>query len=177
LPKIAENPDLVYALGYQLQHKKTGEYIPWDDVDFDRVINLNLKNYQIRQKPGRYNALGLARISIKNPHAIFMHGTPDTYLFNRASRSLSSGCVRLQDPLKMSKFVLENKENYDEQKIEDLYHLKKEKFGKTKYISIKEELLVHLTYLTAWIDETGATHFAPDIYDRDAKLMDAYNKL
>lgn len=173
LPKIVNNPDIVYALGYQLQNKRTGEIISWDSVDFDRLMDLNISNYQIRQKPGRANALGLARISIENPHAIFMHGTPDTQLFDRANRSFSSGCIRLQDPLKMAKFVLKDEENYSESKVESLYSLNGQKFGDTKFLSVKKKLPVHITYLTAWADENGNTHFAPDIYGRDKKLLSA----
>lgn len=171
LPKITRNPDVVYALGYELQNKRTGEIIPWDTVDYDRLIDLNIRNYQIRQKPGRHNALGLARISIENPHAIFMHGTPNQGLFDRASRSFSSGCVRLQDPLKMAKFVLQDEVNYDEAKIERLYNAKGKVFGKSTFLNIRHKIPVHLTYLTAWADGNANTHFAPDIYGRDKKLL------
>ena len=99
-----------------------------------------------------------------------MHGTPDTQLFDRANRSFSSGCIRLQDPLKMAKFVLKDEENYSESKVENLYSLNGQKFGDTKFLSVKEKLPVHITYLTAWADENGNTHFAPDIYGRDKKL-------
>ena len=32
---------------------------------------------------------------------------------------------------------------------------------------------MHVTYLTAWVDEDGTAHFRDDIYGRDARLAAA----
>ncbi len=84
IPKIKNNPSVVHKLGYQAINKNTGKVIPWSSISLE---SLNTKTYIFRQKPGVNNALGLARFSIENDYAIFMHGTPSMRLFNEDDRA------------------------------------------------------------------------------------------
>ena len=40
--------------------------------------------------------------------------------------------------------------------------------GKTKYINIRNPIPIYITYITAWVDQDGFTHFREDIYQRDS---------
>lgn len=177
IPKIQENPDIIDRLGYEIQYTGGGrvETIPWDDVDIDDLHETDLSQYRFRQKPGHANALGLARFSIRNRYAIFMHGTPSQYLFDRNARALSSGCVRLQDPFKMASFLLKDHTKVTQEELSELYHLEKGEEADTTYIKLMEEVPVYLTYSTSWVDEQGHMHFSNDIYDRNAALLKALN--
>ena len=42
---------------------------------------------------------------------------------------------------------------------------------KTEIHKLRKPVPVHLVYMTAWIDEDGATRFGDDIYNRDEKLI------
>ncbi len=176
IPKIQKNPGVIDALGYQLQSKATGEIVPWSDINIESLDKINLANYQFRQKPGNKNALGLARFSIENNYAIFMHGTPSQNLFNEDDRTYSSGCIRLEDPLTMANFLL-NDEGMSKSEVETLYMLEDGEHPDTTYLDLKEDVPVHLLYMTAWIDNGGHLHFADDVYGRDKKLKQALKRL
>lgn len=169
IDKIQSDPDIVYRAGYQVQDKRTGEIIPWQDINIEYLHEIDLGGYQFRQRPGRGNALGLARFSIENSDAIYMHGTPSNHLFEEDQRTFSSGCIRVEDPLRMAKFLLENSE-IDESRLEELYYLDEEESPETTYLKLGNSVPVYITYATAWMDGQGFLHFSDDIYGRDEKL-------
>ena len=41
----------------------------------------------------------------------------------------------------------------------------------TQTVRLKENLPVHLTYQSSWVDNSGKTHFRQDIYDHDAHAL------
>ena len=169
IEKIQNDPSVIDKLGYQVQKKSNGEIIPWSKINIENLDKIDLDSYQFRQKPGEENALGLARFSIENDYAIFMHGTPKTHLFDEGNRTFSSGCIRVEDPLQMSKFLLEE-EGISHSKIEDLYYVKPGEDADTDIVDIKRDIPVYLTYMTAWVDQQNGIHFTDDIYGRDQKL-------
>lgn len=177
IEKIQKNPAVISSLGYQLQYTGDGgaKTVPWESVTLASLSDLDLSQYRFRQKPGKYNALGLARFSIENDYAIFMHGTPSGGLFGQDSRTFSSGCIRVKDPLKMAKFLLKDQKDYDEAKLEDLYYLNENEHPDTTYLKLEKDIPVYLTYSTAWVDDTGNIHFSNDVYGRDDKLKSVWN--
>lgn len=177
IKKIQNNPSVISSLGYQLQYTGDGgaKTVPWENVTLASLDNLDLSQYRFRQKPGKYNALGLARFSIENDYSIFMHGTPSGGLFSEDSRTFSSGCIRVKDPLQMAKFLLKDESDYSESHIEDLYYLDDGEHPDTTYIDLSEDVPVYLTYSTAWVDDSGNVHFSDDVYGRDEKLRQVWN--
>ncbi len=176
IPKIQKNPKVIHKLGYQVQDKRTGQFIPWENVNIEYLHEIDLKQYQFRQKPGVRNALGLARFSIDNNYAIFMHGTPSQALFEDDERDHSSGCIRLENPLVMAHFLL-NDQGMSKNELEDLYLLNEGEFPDTTYVDLSEDVPVHLMYMTAWVDQEGHVHFSEDVYGRDTKLKRALERL
>jgi len=63
---------------------------------------------KLRQGPGKWNALGRFKFSFNNDDDIFLHDTLQTSGFSATNRSLSHGCVRLQNPGELASFVLPN---------------------------------------------------------------------
>jgi len=61
---------------------------------------------RIRQKPGKENFMGILKFPFPNPEDIFLHDTPAKELFNKASRNLSNGCVRLEDAPRFGRWLL-----------------------------------------------------------------------
>jgi murein L,D-transpeptidase YcbB/YkuD len=64
--------------------------------------------YAIRQKPGPKNSLGLVKFLFPNEYDVYMHSTPELFLFNLSRRDKSHGCVRLQHADQMAQWVLGN---------------------------------------------------------------------
>jgi len=88
-------------------------------------------------------------------------------------RALSSGCIRVQRPLELAIYILEDLENkrYTHERLDSVITT-----HKTRWEVLKNKIPVHITYLTAFEDTTGRhIQFTRDIYRRDDKLMTLLN--
>ena len=135
--------------------------IDWDDVDTADMP------YRIRQKPGPTNALGRVKFMFPNRFNIYLHDTPSRKLFDRERRTLSHGCVRVEDPLQLAAFVLDGQDGWDESKIEAA--MDRSAKG-NRMVSLEEPLPVYLLYLTAFVRD-GQVHFRNDPYGKDRRAM------
>ena len=143
-----------------------GRVVKPSDVNWSAV---NPSNYALRQKPGGRNALGRVKFLFPNKHAIYLHDTPSKGLFNRDNRALSSGCIRLQDPMEFAEILLQGTE-WTPEKIKTASHQSKE-----RWVNPPEETPIYLVYWTLWADLHGQIHTSPDIYGLDNTLLNQYN--
>jgi L,D-transpeptidase YcbB len=125
--------------------------------------------YQLRQRPGTNNALGRVKFMFPNPHNVYLHDSPAHSLFGRSVRAFSHGCIRLSRPLDLAEQVLRvgGVKGWTKERIDDVVAS-----AKTTVVNLREPLPVHITYLTAWVDD-GVANFRQDIYGHDAKLLAA----
>lgn len=137
------------------------------------LINNDMEwnNGKIRQKPGNNNALGLIKFLFPNRFNIYMHDTPNKYLFNQNTRSFSHGCIRLEDALKMAVYLLKNYPEWDSLKLTQTM-----KTGKEKRIGLNPKIPIFIVYKTAWVDENGKLNFRNDIYHKDNDLNKSLSK-
>ncbi|WP_313806467.1 murein L,D-transpeptidase [Flavobacterium sp.] len=127
-------------------------------------------NYRYVQKPGSNNSLGLVKFNFPNGHLVYLHDTNHRELFALNGRALSSGCVRVENPLDLAYYILETDENIMNQKrVEKILESKK-----TSGIPLKKPIFVHQWYWTSWMDKNGLLEFRNDIYNLDFEL---YEKL
>ena len=125
--------------------------------------------YVLRQDPGPENALGPVKFDFANDYAVYIHGTPVKSLFNLSSRALSSGCVRMEQPVDLAAYLLRKDPNWTRSRIDEVVR------KATSISAAVEALPVMLTYQTAWVDAEGVVQFRPDIYglDGDASSLSA----
>jgi len=121
---------------------------------------------RIRQRPGPKNALGDIKFVFPNSSNIYLHHTPSVSLFERERRDFSHGCIRVEKPVELAKFVLKDMPEWTEERILDA-------MGKEKSSTLKlaEPVPVLITYGTTLVRE-GRIHFFDDIYGHD-RLLDA----
>ncbi len=169
LPIIRKNP-----LYLTQQHIKVFENWGEDAPEINPAIinwysvNANYFPYRLRQDPGPLNALGRIKFMFPNKFSVYLHDTPQRSLFKRASRDFSSGCIRIEKPVELAKYLLQNDTQWPNQKIMETIES-----GVTTVVRIKDPIPVHLLYWTAWVADTGTIHFGNDIYDRDPPLSRA----
>ena len=151
------------------------EYLPALAEDPTVLDRYGLKIYQdpdgtvhIYQPPGAGNALGRIRFNFPNKFLVYQHDTPDKYLFKRAKRAYSHGCMRVQNPLEYATKLLSievPQDHYTPAKLEGMY-------GDNEInINFPEPIPVHLTYQTAFVDQDGKLQFRDDVYGRDARMI------
>jgi len=131
------------------------------------------QRYNVRQKPGPKNSLGLVKFLFPNEYDVYMHSTPELNLFNLTRRDRSHGCVRLQHADQMAVWVLKDQGgDWDADKVSEAMN----GHDDNRTINLKTTLPVVLTYLTANADEDGSVHFFDDIYGYDKELEAALAK-
>jgi murein L,D-transpeptidase YcbB/YkuD len=126
--------------------------------------------YTLRQEPGPGNALGRIKFIFPNKHFVFLHDTPSRGLFDRAERTFSSGCIRVENPFELAELLVEDQPQWDRAALDQVIESRQ-----TRRIHLQERLPVLILYLTANVDEDDRIRFYKDVYDRDAKLLEALN--
>src|SRR5262249_53695249 len=119
--------------------------------------------YTLRQQPGPKNALGRVKFMFPNPHVVYLHDTPSQDLFDRAVRTFSSGCIRVERPLELAARLLDDQPRWTPAAIQAAVDA-----GRTTTVSLTRHLPVLLLYFTVSIDDAGTIRFSDDVYDRDA---------
>jgi murein L,D-transpeptidase YcbB/YkuD len=121
----------------------------------------------IRQKPRGNNALGHVKFIFPNSYNIYLHDTPSKGLFNRANRAFSHGCIRVAQPKKLAKYLLQDQTEWTDQRIDEAMNAAEE-----KWVTLKEPVPVFISYFTAWVDNDGLLNFRNDIYGHDKKMAE-----
>ncbi|MEZ5804765.1 MAG: L,D-transpeptidase family protein [Rhizobiaceae bacterium] len=118
--------------------------------------------FRFRQDPGKINAMASVKINFPNPHATYMHDTPQQSLFDKLMRFDSSGCVRVQNVRDLVTWLMKNTPGWDRQRFEATI-----KSGENTPVAIADPVPVYFTYISAWSTGDGVVHFRDDIYGRD----------
>jgi murein L,D-transpeptidase YcbB/YkuD len=103
IPKMRKQPNYLARARIRILDGKGQEINPGS-------INWNsdkATNFTLRQDSGVGNSLGLIRIAMPNPDAVYMHDTPSRNLFANDYRFLSHGCVRVQGVYDLAAWLLQ----------------------------------------------------------------------
>lgn len=160
-PKAAKDAEYLVRNKIEIIKGK-GEVVDPDDIDWETMTAAEFP-YRFRQETGGDNSLGLLKVEIKNPLAIYLHDTNARYLFASDKRWRSHGCVRVQRPTELANFMageqlLEN----DSLAEPDTVSLP------PKWHKLKKRIPVFLLYLGADCNEKGDLLYFEDVYKRDA---------
>lgn len=145
-------PGIQHAVVYLDGEAVEPATVDWSVVTPGRV--------RIVQQPGDHNALGRFRFNLTNPENIYLHGTNEPKLFDRELRTISSGCVRLQDARLMAETLLAP-QGVTPDRIQRMLSR-----GEPQWVKLEKPLPVRFTYWMATIDGSGTIRLHPDVYDR-----------
>lgn len=104
LPKILKNKHYFEDNQFQVLNAKN-ELIDPASVNWKSLGPKNFP-YTLRQSTGCDNSLGLMKLQFQNPYTIFLHDSPEKKLFQASQRYFSHGCVRLEKPLELGRWLL-----------------------------------------------------------------------
>ena len=133
-------------------------------VDPSSIDLSDPRKYRFRQKPGSTNSLGLVKFMFPNQFNVYLHDTPANSLFARASRSYSHGCVRLEQPVALARYVLRDQPEWTEDEIRRAMEA-----GEEKHVKLKRPIPVYLGYWTARVSSDGQLQFRKDVYGIDVR--------
>jgi murein L,D-transpeptidase YcbB/YkuD len=132
--------------------------------DFGRLWQQGEVEASLRQLPGPWNPMGEVKFLMPNPWSIYLHDTPHKELFSRTQRAFSSGCIRLSQPQKLAKWLLD-RESWDPAEFENLVAS-----NNSRMVRLAKPVELSIGYWTAWVDDAGQLNFRDDIYGRDRQL-------
>jgi murein L,D-transpeptidase YcbB/YkuD len=121
--------------------------------------------YRFRQKPGTSNSLGLVKFMFPNQFNVYLHDTPADSLFERATRSFSHGCVRVEDPVALAHYLLRDQPEWTAERIGEAMHA-----GEERNVKLKTPVPVYLGYWTARVRPDQTVQFRDDVYRIDRRL-------
>lgn len=164
-PAMLKNPNYLERNNMEIVTKeKNPKPIPISSIDWASVTEKNFP-YMVRQKPGPKNSLGSIKFLFPNEHAVYLHDTPADALFSQRERGFSHGCVRVEKPIELAKYVLKDMPEWNESRIRETIN-----GGEEEWVTLPKEIQVYLVYFTTWVDKDGRVHFREDIYGHDKKL-------
>ncbi len=174
LPKIKEDQDHLDRGGYRVyEQDDSGRFVEVDpdEINWEEKDSSNF-NYYLWQDAGPDNALGRVVFRFPNQQGIFLHDTPDRHLFNLDARAESSGCIRVDKPMELARYLLQDQASWDLEKMNEKIRERQE-----TTIYINNPIPIHLSYFTAGVRQNGELKFYDDIYNRMSDLINALERL
>lgn len=175
LPGVKKNPNYFAKHGYSIINDK-GEEIDPATIDWKKYTKGI--PYKVVQGSGDANALGILKFNFSNKYSVYLHDTNQRYLFKNASRSLSHGCVRVQEWEKLAHYLV-NKDSmasttpmlgtYPPADSLRVWMKRKEKH----YLPVRNRMPLYIRYFSAE-GVGGRVKLYEDIYGEDKRLKERY---
>ena len=146
----------IKARGYQVMAPDgSGTLIDPAKVNW-RAVAAGRETVRVRQLPGPSNSMGQLKIPFPNGLDIYLHDTPNKALFSQDDRSLSHGCIRLEDADRLGRWLLGREPRAASADPE-------------QNVLLPRPVPIYLTYLTAQVN-SGQVSFVDDSYGRDTQV-------
>ena len=165
LPAIKRDPGYLERNNIRVIDRN-GKFVDPDSVDWQQYSRG--VPYTLRQDPGPNNSLGTVKFIFPNSHFVFLHDTPHRELFDHPERAFSSGCIRIEDPLKLAELLLDDPGQYSRTDLQAFLDTRV-----TIRVNLRPRIPVFIVYLTADLDQHGRVRFLIDIYNRVAAVLQA----
>jgi L,D-transpeptidase YcbB len=168
-PAILRNPGYLAKNNMEVVTKeKNPKQVDPYSIDWGSVTEKNFP-YMVRQRPGGKNSLGDIKFLFPNEYNVYLHDTPADALFSQNQRDFSHGCVRLEQPIELGKYMLKDMPEWNENRIRETI-----RNGEETWVTLPKRVQVYIVYFTSWADENGNVHFRQDLYGHDKKLQQEY---
>ena len=163
--KVLEDPEYLAKRNFKVYFN--GDEISADSIDWNNYSADKLP-FRFQQDASEKNALGKVKFIFPNNYNIYLHDTPSKRAFGYTNRAVSHGCIRLDNPIYLANYLVQEIENVDKDDISKV--LTGENIGETKTIALIKEIPLYINYFTTWIDQDGNLQFREDVYEKDKKI-------
>lgn len=180
---------------YYIAERSTGKKVPISSVS--RAMLASGK-YRVAQDGGRGNSLGRIVFRFSNNHAVYLHDTSTPAFFQSDWRAVSHGCVRVQRPFDLARFLLGETDDWTLDKIrismdippvtsqgKEYIRTHKPEEGENgrrlpqklvSYMPINPHVPIYITYYTLYPDRNGQIQSYPDVYGYDQSIWNHLKK-
>ena len=140
--------------GYEVVSGYTDDatVLPLDQIDW-KSVGAGQTQAWVRQLPGSRNEMGRIKFQFPNEAGIYLHDTPHKELFAKTQRTLSGGCIRLEDAPRLGRWLLGREPIAPSSEPE-------------AHVPLPAGVPVYVTYLTTRVEGAQLT-LASDVYGLD----------
>ena len=167
LPKIQKNVEFLAKENLMVVNEE-------DSVIDPTTINwlkLNKKHfpYQLKQRQGDDNSLGVIKFNFRNKYSVYLHDTNVRWMFGKSYRAISHGCIRVKEWDKLANYLV----RHDSLRIPPDTIKAYITRGEKHVFSGFHKLPLYIRYFTCEAIG-GKIIFYEDIYDEDRGLIQKY---
>ena len=160
VPEIQKNIRYFYASHLEIFTNKgvkvNATQVPW------KRLNANYFPYEMVQRTGYWNTLGLLKFQFDNPFKMYLHDTSEKKLFAKEKRFYSHSCIRLEKPLELGKLFL----NGNSIALDTLNPNTKQVDVSPIYLPVKRTIPLIIWYSLVDFNDKGDVRFYEDIYKK-----------
>ena len=149
--------------------------VDWNDSVRDPTtinwarLNKNNFPYQLKQRQGDDNSLGVMKFNFRNKYDVYLHDTNVRWMFGESFRALSHGCVRIKEWQKLANFLVRNDTVRYKPDTLKAWIQRQEKHTVYGFAKVP----IFLRYFTVE-GKKGKLLFHDDIYGEDRQLRNRY---
>jgi len=158
--KYKADKDYFFKNGYTLINKKYKTVDPCN-LDITKYSKDNFP-FMVRQGTGLDNSLGLLKIEFESPSSIYLHDTPQKGLFKNAKRFYSHGCIRMERPIDIGNWLLQN----NRIAIDTFDFKQPSKYTIPRPIPVTISTQVIVWYSLIDFDNKGVLRFYQNVYNK-----------
>jgi L,D-transpeptidase YcbB len=164
LPQLQKDPHYLESEGLVLVNGPAND--PYGlSIDWSSKDDIP---YNVQQPAGPKNALGTLKFEMPNKFDVYLHDTPAKFAFAQETRTLSHGCIRVEQIAPLVSLAAYGDTQSGVSRINEMIAS-----GESKKLPLDQPIPVYLLYWTAFADQDGAVNFRPDVYGRDTALLAA----
>lgn len=168
---------------YYIAERSSGKRLSPVDVTSKMLLS---GQYKVVQEGGDGNALGRIIFRFANNYSVFLHHTSSPSFFENSNRSVSHGCVRVQHPFDLARFMLPTADEWQLDKLRLAMGLSPESIkGKqyadthtdeeinklVRWLKVEPGLPLIISYHTIFPNpRTGQLEYYPDVYGYDKAI-------
>ena len=145
---------------------QAGRVVTTGAVSASMLAQLRSGKLLVRQRPGPDNSLGLVKFIFPNDQDVYLHSTPETELFSQARRDFSHGCIRVEKPMELAAWLLQDQPKWTQEAISAAMN----SGPNNQQVKLTSPVPVVIVYVTAVVEENGEVYFFDDIYGHDGLL-------
>lgn len=160
--------------GFYLVDRSTGKEVGMHQVHRGMLHD---PKFAVVQRGGKGNSLGRLIFRFDNNFSVYLHDTSSRDVFSRQDRGVSHGCVRVEKPYELAKFMLKDK---DKKLLDDLKYCMtadslNDKSRVIGSIKVEPQIPIYLSYFTIYPMKgklrSGWEEY-PDVYGYDKVIYD-----
>ena len=172
---------------YKNREEVSAYSVPWGS------ISKSYQPYVIVQDAGPGNSLGRIKFNFSNPFNVYLHDTNAKSVFQQHYRAVSHGCVRVEKPLELAFFCMNDIDSTNKKQVSKrtilkdqiLYSIGREPLTragreyvdsvargkKLSRVELKPGVAVLLDYKTCFTGVKGDVQYCNDHYKMDSLLI------